>query len=107
MENIKKNRALILSKINNIHKASFFSKRNIPKLVAVSKKQDDYKIDLSIASGQRIFGENRVQEAIDRWTNRIEIHRQYSYQTIPLFRSLPNEAPCVQVLYFIECAILL
>ena len=82
MENIKKNRALILSKINDIHKASFFSKRNIPKLVAVSKKQDDYKIDLSIASGQRIFGENRVQEAIDRWTNRIEIHKDLELRLI-------------------------
>ena len=82
MENIKKNRALILSKINNIHKTSFFSKSNVPKLVAVSKKQDDYKIDLSIASGQRIFGENRVQEAIDRWTNRIEIHKDLELRLI-------------------------
>jgi len=82
LENIKKNRALILSKINNIHKTSFFSKSNVPKLVAVSKKQDDYKIDLSIASGQRIFGENRVQEAIDRWTNRIEIHKDLELRLI-------------------------
>ena len=82
MENIKNNRDLILSKINDIHKASFFSKHNLPKLVAVSKKQDDYKIDLSLACGQRIFGENRVQETIDRWTNRIEIYKDLELRLI-------------------------
>ena len=82
MENINKNRELIISKINDIHKASFFSKHKVPKLVAVSKKQDDYKIDLSIASGQRIFGENRVQEAIDRWAKRIEIYKDIELRLI-------------------------
>ena len=72
MENIQKNRELILSKINEIHKASTFSKHKLPKLVAVSKKQEDYKIDMALACGQKIFGENRVQEAINRWQKRIE-----------------------------------
>ena len=82
MENIQKNRTLILSKINDIHKASIFSRNNVPKLVAVSKKQDDYKIDLSISCGQRIFGENRVKEAIDRWTKRIEIYKDLELRLI-------------------------
>ena len=74
MENIQKNRELILSKINNIHKSSFFSKHKLPKLVAVSKKQEDYKIDEVLACGQKVFGENRVQEAINRWQQRLEIN---------------------------------
>ena len=72
MENIQKNRELILSKINEIHKTSIFSKNKLPKLVAVSKKQEDYKIENALACGQKIFGENRVQEAINRWQKRIE-----------------------------------
>ena len=72
MANIQKNRELILSKINEIHKASIFSKYKLPKLVAVSKKQEDYKIENALACGQKIFGENRVQEAINRWQKRIE-----------------------------------
>ena len=72
MENIQKNYELILSKINEIHKASIFSKNKLPKLVAVSKKQEDYKIENALACGQKIFGENRVQEAINRWQKRIE-----------------------------------
>ncbi len=41
-------------------------------MVAVSKKQEDYKIDKALACGQKIFGENRVQEAINRWQKRLE-----------------------------------
>ena len=72
MENIQKNRELILSKIENIHKSSSFSKLKIPKLIAVSKKQEDYKIDEALACGQKNFGENRVQEAMQRWKKRLE-----------------------------------
>ena len=39
-------------------------------LVAVSKQQPDARIDAMLASGQRLFGENRVQEAQARWTER-------------------------------------
>jgi len=39
-------------------------------LVAVSKKQPDDRIDAALASGLRIFGENRVQEAEQRWAHR-------------------------------------
>ena len=72
MENIKKNYELISTKINNIHKSSIFSQNKTPKLVAVSKKQDNYKIDKALACGQKIFGENRVQEAIIRWQKRLD-----------------------------------
>lgn len=39
-------------------------------LVAVSKQQPDEKIDAALDAGQRVFGENRVQEAISRWGHR-------------------------------------
>ena len=82
MENIQKNRELILSKIENIHKASSFSKQKIPKLIAVSKKQEDYKIDKALACGQKIFGENRVQEATNRWKKRLETNQDLELRLI-------------------------
>ncbi|MGJ3232746.1 MAG: YggS family pyridoxal phosphate-dependent enzyme [Oceanicaulis sp.] len=39
-------------------------------LVAISKKQPDDRIDAMLAAGQRVFGENRVQEAQGRWSER-------------------------------------
>ena len=39
-------------------------------LVAVSKTQPDDRIDAMLATGQRVFGENRVQEAEARWEKR-------------------------------------
>ena len=82
MENIKKNHDLILTKINDIHKASSFSKHKTPKLVAVSKKQDNYKIDKALACGQKIFGENRVQEAINRWQKRLDTNLELELRLI-------------------------
>ena len=38
-------------------------------LVAVSKQQPDERIDAALAAGHRVFGENRVQEAISRWAH--------------------------------------
>lgn len=39
-------------------------------LVAVSKKQPDERIEAMLKAGQRVFGENRVQEAQGRWSER-------------------------------------
>ena len=41
-------------------------------LVAVSKQQPWERVQAVVASGQRIFGENRVQEAAERWEGRRE-----------------------------------
>lgn len=41
-------------------------------LVAVSKQQPWERIEPILAAGQRIFGENRVQEAMTRWSGRAE-----------------------------------
>ena len=46
-------------------------------LVAVSKQQMDERIEAMLAAGQRVFGENRVQEALERWSPRregVELH---------------------------------
>ena len=40
------------------------------QLVAVSKQQPDARIEAALDAGQRVFGENRVQEAQARWTAR-------------------------------------
>jgi pyridoxal phosphate enzyme (YggS family) len=39
-------------------------------LVAVSKRQPDALLDAALAAGQRVFGENRVQEAFGHWGER-------------------------------------
>jgi len=44
-------------------------------LVAVSKRQPEDRIELALAAGQRRFGENRVQEAIGRWSGRREARK--------------------------------
>lgn len=41
-----------------------------PELVAVSKRQPDERIEAALAAGVRVFGENRVQEAQERWGER-------------------------------------
>jgi pyridoxal phosphate enzyme (YggS family) len=42
------------------------------ELVAVSKTQPWEAIEPVLAAGQRVFGENRVQEAMERWEGRRE-----------------------------------
>ena len=39
-------------------------------LIAVSKRQSDTRIEAALAAGQRLFGENRVQEAEAHWQAR-------------------------------------
>ena len=46
----------------------------MPALVAVSKRQPDDRIDAALAAGHRLFGENRVQEAQQRWQPRRDTH---------------------------------
>lgn len=65
-----------LSILDRIEKAARESGRNPDDitLVAVSKKQPDERIDAMLSTGQRVFGENRVQEALTRWTPRRDDH---------------------------------
>lgn len=48
-------------------------------LVAVSKKQPETRIQAALDYGHRLFGENRVQEAIERWE-----HRRADYPDLKL-----------------------
>ncbi|WP_300391629.1 YggS family pyridoxal phosphate-dependent enzyme [Henriciella sp.] len=43
------------------------------ELIAVSKRQPDERIKAALDCGQRVFGENRVQEAQDHWSERRNI----------------------------------
>ena len=72
MSVIENNINIILNEIYKSHKESGFAKLSIPKLVAVSKKQADEKINEALKMGYRCFGENRVQEAQQRWSQKIQ-----------------------------------
>ena len=43
-------------------------------LIAVSKRQPENRIEAVLAAGVRVFGENRVQEAQNRWAHRRALH---------------------------------
>ena len=62
-------RADILARIAAAAKASGREAEAVT-LVAVSKLQPDERIEAALAAGQRVFGENRVQEAQARWGDR-------------------------------------
>ena len=59
----------------------------VPRLIAVSKQQPKTAVAAALEAGQRVFGENRVQEAIERWTvfskdyDGLELHLIGSLQT--------------------------
>jgi pyridoxal phosphate enzyme (YggS family) len=58
-----------------------------PELIAVSKSQPDEAIEAILAAGQRVFGENRVQEAQQHWEQRRE---RYSDLTLHLIGPLQS-----------------
>jgi pyridoxal phosphate enzyme (YggS family) len=68
-ESIKAARADALARIAAAARQSGRAPETIA-LVAISKQQPDQRIDSMLATGQRLFGENRVQEAQARWTDR-------------------------------------
>ena len=51
-------------------------------LIAVSKQQQENRIDASLAVGHRVFGENRVQEAQKRWADRKHQYPELSLHLI-------------------------
>ena len=70
MSSVQYNIQITQEKIRAEKHKSAQGRLSIPKLVAVSKQQPDNKVDESILAGQRVFGENRVQEAKQRWQAR-------------------------------------
>jgi len=71
--NIAENIATIRRKIEAARADSPASAGKVV-LIAVSKAQPPERIDAALAAGQRIFGENRVQEAEARWRDRRAAH---------------------------------
>ena len=69
MDNVYNKYLKLNELIKKHHDESFYSKNPLPKLIAVSKQQPDEKILESLKFGQRIFGENKLQDAIKRWSN--------------------------------------
>ena len=82
LSNTKENIRLILHEIKEVHKNSYFSKLEIPKLVAVSKKQNENKVIEALNVGQTCFGENRVQEAEQRWASKIKNYKNLELRLI-------------------------
>lgn len=73
MSQISENLEIILSKIGKTAKEHSRNTNDV-QLVAVSKRQPKEKIERALEAGQRLFGENRVQEAQEHWS---EIRTQY------------------------------
>ncbi len=76
MSDIQNNLQIVREKIS---KACVRNKEQIRKaddvnLVAVSKKQPIERIHQMLDAGQRLYGENRVQEALERWS---DLREQY------------------------------
>ena len=79
MSKIIENYKRILIQIERYNKEFSATSQN-PKLIAVSKTFSEDKIQLVIDQGQHIFGENKVQEATQKWIDlkkrnkKIELH---------------------------------
>ena len=66
MNKIVSNYKNIINEIKSYEKEFYESEKNI-NLVAVSKTFSAEKIELILNLGHRVFGENRVQEAVEKW----------------------------------------
>ena len=70
-------------------------------LVAASKRQPDERIEAALQAGQRVYGENRVQEAQSRWETRRAAHSDLELRLIgPLQTNKAEDA--VQLFDVIE-----
>jgi len=78
---VAENICKIWAKINSakrVHQTKIGISKSVT-LVAVSKRQSDSRIEAALAAGQRVYGENRVQEAQTRWA-----HRRNQYKDLRL-----------------------
>ena len=75
MEEFKRKYEKINQLIKKYHNESLYSSKPLPKLIAVSKQQPDEKILDSLKFGQRIYGENKLQDALKRWKNLLDIFK--------------------------------
>ena len=61
--------------IKKHHNNSFYSSKPLPKLIAVSKQQPNEKILNALKFGHRIYGENKIQDAIKKWSNFLNLYK--------------------------------
>jgi len=86
MNNFPQNIEIIKNRINLASKKTKRTQNDI-KIIAVSKKKSIEEVMSALNTGQRVFGENRVQEAITKFTilkkkfNDIELHLIGALQT--------------------------
>jgi pyridoxal phosphate enzyme (YggS family) len=66
-------------------------REDMPELVAVSKRQAEDRIEAALACGARIFGENRVQEAEERWAARRKAYPDLKLRLIGPLQSNKSE----------------
>lgn len=74
-------RAAVLDRIAKAAIASGRAPESV-MLTAVSKQQPDDRVEAMLATGQRVFGENRVQEAQARWAERRAQHSDLQLRLI-------------------------
>ena len=67
MSEVVKNYRNIIGEIRKFHK-EFSATSKDPKLIAISKTFPEV-IKKVIEDGHKIFGENKVQEALNKWTS--------------------------------------
>ncbi len=70
---------------------------NQPELIAVSKVQPPEKVRAALDAGHRVFGENRVQEAAERWGT---LKPEYEGVTLHLIGSLQTNKAADAVALF-------
>lgn len=86
MADIRDNIDAVKSEITRMCKHVGVQERQ-PRLIAVSKVQPEERVRAALEAGHRIFGENRVQEAEERWGKLkpdykdVELHLIGSLQT--------------------------
>jgi len=92
MNEIQKNLESVRAKITKTREAWGVDENSV-ELIAVSKKQPDEKIHEAVLTGHKIYGENRVQEAFERWGYRKEKHSDLELHLIgPLQTNKAKEA---------------
>ncbi len=81
MHEIIKNYSNIINQIDFFNK-KFSKTSKSPKLVVVSKTFAMEKIKLVIQNGHKVFGENKVQEAHEKWRNMKEKNKEIELHLI-------------------------
>lgn len=85
-DEISNSRSAVLKTLSSVSEAP-------PQLVAVTKTQSDEALDAILVTGQRVFGENRVQEALEHWSERRQAYSDVQLRLIgPLQTNKADQA---------------